>query len=232
MEFHIDMDGCLVKPPNYSQVELSCSSEKLVLYYMQKHLGGYKWPIPTDVLIKLLEIHASDLDLYADLSDDEEGTTGATYVYTHQKPEVKVSRELSDGHHEHELRQTLAHEFAHTFFHGYFWYWQTPVFEKFKSNRQIRTVYRCKKTECVTEQPWAEAQAEFAARALLMPFSPLVFQIVEPYSTRQAVRWPFFAQSDHANELTEIAAKYFEVSPLDARTRMCELGILRSAGNP
>jgi Zn-dependent peptidase ImmA (M78 family) len=231
MEFYIDMDGRLVKPPNYSQVELSCASEKLVLYYMQKHLGGYKWPIPTDVLVKLLEIHASDLDLYADLSEDEEGTTGATYVYSDQKPEVKVSRELSDGHHEHELRHTLAHEFAHTFFHGYFWYWQTPVFEAFKSNPQIRTVYRCKQAEYATEQPWAEIQAEFAARALLMPLSHLVFQIVESYSMRQAARWPFLTGSDHAERLTQTTASYFDVSLSEADTRLCELGFLRTTAN-
>lgn len=231
MEFYIDIEGRLVKPPDYSQAELSCSSAKLVLYYMQKHLGGYKWPIPTDVLIKLLEIHASDLDLYADLSDEEEGTTGATYVYSDQKPEVKIARELSDGHHEHELRQTLAHEFAHTYFHGYFWYWQTPVFEAFKSKAQIRTVYRCKEGECSGDRPWAEAQAEFAARALLMPVDPLEFQIVEPYSIRQGVRWPFLTGSDHAANLTETAARYFDVSRTEAHTRLCELGYIRNTAN-
>lgn len=227
MEFFIDTYGRLVKPPDYTAAELNSYCDKLILFYMQKHLGAYEWPIPTDVLIKLIECHASDLDLYADLSEEGEGIAGVTYVYSDQIPEVKISRELSEQDcHKHVLRRTLAHEFAHAFFHGYFWYGQTPVFDIFSSDTNTRVVYKCRQCREGEAESWAESQAEFAAGAVLMPGTPLVLHLAHPYRIRHNLHWPVKADTEHANRLIDVVAEYFDVCRFDASQRLVDLKIV------
>ena len=82
---------------------------------MDRHSGGFRLPIPTDNLIRMIEADTDDLDLYADLPDDEDGHTD---FFVDQKPIVKIAKRLSDPRYENRLRMTLGHEYGHVWFHA------------------------------------------------------------------------------------------------------------------
>ena len=41
--------------------------ERKIADFMDRHCGGFRLPIPTDDLIRMIEVEAEDLDMYADL---------------------------------------------------------------------------------------------------------------------------------------------------------------------
>jgi hypothetical protein len=56
--------------------------------FMNRRSGGYRLPIPTNELIRLLEEHAEKVDTYADLP---EGIHGQTSLYYDRRPIVKIA---------------------------------------------------------------------------------------------------------------------------------------------
>ena len=85
---------------------------------MDRHSGGFRLPIPTDDLIRMIEAEADDLDMYADLPEEQDGYTD---FFSDRKPRVKISARLSDPRYENRLRCTLGHEYGHVWFHAPLW---------------------------------------------------------------------------------------------------------------
>jgi len=50
---------------------------------MDHNSGGFRLPIPTDDIIRMIEAEAEDLELYADLSENVDGYTD---YFTDRKP--------------------------------------------------------------------------------------------------------------------------------------------------
>ena len=54
---------------------LDARCEGIIKDFMERRSGGFRLPIPTDELTRLIEEEADDLDLYAQLPDGVEGLT-------------------------------------------------------------------------------------------------------------------------------------------------------------
>jgi hypothetical protein len=115
------MTGRFHMRPYYEVDELDQECERIITKFMQERCGGLILPIPTDILTKLIERDAEDLDLYADLSAEGSDVQGVTDFYPGQKPRVRIAEELSQDRHEHRLRTTLTHEYGHVWFHKALW---------------------------------------------------------------------------------------------------------------
>jgi hypothetical protein len=68
-------------------------------------------PITTDLLTVMIEEHAEQLDLYANMATEVQGLTTISAA---KRPFVRINRQLSTASHRtNRLRSTLAHEFYH-----------------------------------------------------------------------------------------------------------------------
>jgi hypothetical protein len=90
--------------------ELDQRCERRIANFMNEHCGGFRLPVPTDDLIRMIEAEADDLDLYADLPEEEDGHTD---FFADRKPRVMIAKRLSDPRYENRLRMTLGHEYGH-----------------------------------------------------------------------------------------------------------------------
>jgi len=76
---------------------------------MDHNSSGFRLPIPTDDIIRMIEAEAEDLELYADLSENVDGYTD---YFTDRNPDVKISERLASSRYENRLRMTLSHEYG------------------------------------------------------------------------------------------------------------------------
>jgi hypothetical protein len=95
MKYVSDRSGRFPKRPHYEPSELDQECEHIITDFMRSHCGGFRLPIPTEALTKLIERDAEDLDLYADLSEEGEDVEGVTAFVPQQKPRVRISSSLS-----------------------------------------------------------------------------------------------------------------------------------------
>jgi len=98
-----DTTGRFPRRPHYEQHELDAACDELV--------GARAEPkLSTDALMVLIERHAADLDLYADLSAEGADVEAVTDFVPGERPRVRISARLSESpRREHRLRTTLAH---------------------------------------------------------------------------------------------------------------------------
>ena len=131
---------------------------------MDRHCGGFRLPIPTDDLIRLVEMDAEDLDLYADLPEEEDGHTD---FFADRKPIVKIAKRLSDPRYENRFRMTLCHEYGHVWFHAPLWRKSGP------DDSPAEPRWTCHRDRIVDapQSDWMEFQAAYIGGALLMPAS-------------------------------------------------------------
>ena len=129
--------------------------------FMERHCGGFRLPIPTDDLIRLIEMETDDLDMYADLPDEEDGHTD---FFADRKPRVMIAKRLSDSRYENRLRMTLGHEYGHVWFHA-------PLWRKSGSGHPSEPRWTCHRDRIVDapQTDWMEFQAAYIGGALLMP---------------------------------------------------------------
>ena len=66
--------------------------EGIIISFMERRSGGFRLPIPTDELTRLIEEEADDLDLDAQLPD---GVEGLTDFFADRRPKVRIAEELS-----------------------------------------------------------------------------------------------------------------------------------------
>ena len=103
----------------YTQAYLDERCEQILFEFLNDLYGQITVPVPTGALIKLIERDVRELNLYADLTQVEEGLLGVTFFDPPRKPEVRIARALyEDAKGAHRLRFTLAHEYMHVSVHN------------------------------------------------------------------------------------------------------------------
>ncbi len=158
--------GRPIKRLYFKTEELDERCERIVAEFMDHRAGGFRLPIPTDDIIRMIEAEADDLDLYADLPESVDGYTD---YFADRNPKVKISERLSSPRYENRLRMTLGHEYGHVRFHAPLWRKSGPDSDR----RPAARSWRCERDTIVTapENDWMEWQAAYISGALLMPRS-------------------------------------------------------------
>lgn len=117
-----DKTGHFARRPYYDARELDDDCERLVSELLLKRHGRVDYPVATDDLTVLIEMHDAKLDSYADLSAYGEDVEGVTGFFHDRGPRVSISESISgDDRRENRYRTTLTHEFGHVKFHGPLW---------------------------------------------------------------------------------------------------------------
>lgn len=229
MKYIHDTTGRFHMRPYYEADELDLECERIITEFMQERCGELILPIPTDILTKLIERDAEDLDLYADLSAEGSDVQGVTDFYPGQKPHVRIAEELSQDRYEHRLRTTLTHEYGHVWFHKALWdhhLLSLPLFPDVAHS----TSPKCKR-EGILGAPmsdWMEWQAGYVCGALLMPRG-ILKRFVANFVKEQQLYCPLNVASAHATRLTNMVATRFDVSQDAARMRLLKMRYLTNA---
>lgn len=226
MKYIRDTTGKFVQRPHFDPQELDLECESIITDYMRQTCGKVQYPIPTDVLTKLIERDSSDLDLYADLTIEGDDIQGVTFFPPNKKPVVKIAAELSEKRSEHRLRTTLTHEYGHVRFHGplYAVELSTPTL---LNNDRNKAFPRCNRPAIfeATEYDWMEWQAGYICGALLMPVSD-IRRLAREYMGEAKVNAPLWCSSPAARELITRVSRQFLVSEDAARVRLTKLALL------
>ncbi len=228
-----DPTGRFPERPFYRQEDLDSLSEGWIVGFLMERYGKAKFPVSTEDPTVMIERDTSDLDQYADLSEEgeeDEEVQGLTLFYPDRKPEVKIAQELADvGYRENRLRTTLTHEFAHVKLHDGLWPFDQP---RLFPDEQKALGPRCKRPGEIGGYvgDWMEWQAGYASGAILMPISWLRDLIQEAFTA-----WGAFANiprnSAQAVDLIARVAHRFDVSTDAARVRLSQLDYLMD-GSP
>ena len=178
-----DLTGRFNERPHFEPSELDSICDRVLLEHVERRDAKIEYPISTDFLLTLIEVHASDLDLYADLSAEGTDVEGVTVFVRGKRPSVRISATLAgDARREVRLRTTLAHEFGHVHLHDALFqsHADTPDLfgDKHVGSRQQsarpsnhQDIARCKRATIVgaPNSDWMEWQAGYVCGALLMP---------------------------------------------------------------
>ena len=193
--------------------------ERKIAEFMNQHCGGFKLPIPTSAIIRMIAAEADELELHADLA---EGVDGYTDFFADRKPNVKISARLSATRYQNRFRFTLGHEYGHVWFHA-------PLWRKSKEDptRPAAPCWICHRDtiSSAPERDWMEYQADHLGGALLMPRSDLVEWAGE-IAMREGRNPPLRADSESGRALIERVRTRCQVSGQAARVRLLRLGLL------
>jgi Zn-dependent peptidase ImmA (M78 family) len=200
--------------------ELDRECEQIVTNFMDRHSAGFSLPVPTDDIIRMIEMEADDLDMYADLPEELDGYTD---FFFERKPRVRIAKRLSDPRYENRLRMTLGHEFGHVRFHAPLW--RDGGVER--DRRPAEPCWTCNRDTIVAapENDWMEWQAAYIGGALLMPREP-VRLLVRGIGVPQAPETAVGADSDLGQAAILRVTKGCQVSQQAARVRLAKLGLL------
>ena len=224
-----DNTGRFAERPYYEREELESMSEELITGFLRETHGRASFPVSTEDLTILVENHTSDLDQYADLAHEGLDVEGVTLFFKDRAPAVKIAEHLANpGGHEHRLRTTLTHEFAHVKLHGFLWQFnQLSLFPE--QNTGLGP--RCQRVGILgtTQTDWMEWQAGYVSGALLMPFTSLNKLVGTAVG-----EWRAFGSvamtSEEGQQLIRLVATEFEVSQEAARVRLAQRGVLAEEG--
>lgn len=216
-----DATGRFSRRPWYTQAYLDERCEQILFEFLNELYGQITIPVPTGALIKLIERDARELNLYADLTQVEEGLLGVTFFDPPRKPEVRIARALyEDAKGAHRFRFTLAHEYMHVRVHN-------PLYQGTAIAK--RQEQRCTGDETLGLRPkvdWMEWQANYAGAALLMPLSRLR-PVVEVCLGKDGPI-PLAFDSSRATDFRQRVSEAFFVSADAAGVRLIQLGHLTS----
>lgn len=198
-----DATGRFPRRPHYELPELESACADLLLELRRvRHTGSQA--VSTDDLTVLVEQHAADLDLFADLPPEVDGVTEFA---RDARPRVRVAERLSSqARLANRLRTTLAHELAHVVLHNFIW-WFDPGVPFDPHALSPRCILRARSVD------WMEWQANYCAGALLMPADAL-----DPPEE------PVWERSARGRLLIRGVQTRFEVSAQAATTRLRQLG--------
>ena len=193
--------------------------EGVIREFMERRSGGFRLPIPTNELVRLIEERTAKFDHYAKLPP---GIHGQTSLYYDRRPKVKISDRLYGAASDHLERTTLVHEFGHVWLHAPLW----------REAGRLRAgtagpVWTCNR-EAIIEAPqrdWMEYQAGWVSGALLMPATALRAWATE-VAARLSAQLPFPVMSKSDGQLIYLVAERCDVSQLAARIRLLKLGLL------
>lgn len=220
MKFLRDPLGRPIKRLYFKTEELDEQCERIVRDFMDRRSGGFRLPIPTDEIVRMIEAEADDLDMYANLP---EGQDGFTEFFVDRKPRVQISRRLSDPRYENRLRTTLGHEYGHVWFHAPLWRESGLDSDRRPAARSLR----CERDTIVTasENDWMEWQAAYISGALLIPRTNVIVltnQVAESYGGAA----PVALDASAGRDLIRQVRKRFQVSEQAAQVRLSRLGLL------
>ena len=176
MRWTKDLTGRFPERPYYPQEELDSLSEEWIVGFLDDRYGKAEFPVSTEDLTVMIECDTSDLDQYADLSEEgeeDEEVQGLTLFFPDRKPVVKIAQELAgSGRREHRLRTTLTHEFAHVKLHARLWPFDQP---RLFPDAEESPGPRCKRPGDIRGfgTDWMEWQAGYVSGAVLMPVTRL-----------------------------------------------------------
>lgn len=221
-----DRTGRFGKRPYYREKDLDRACEVMVRRLLQDKVGCVRFPLTTDELFVLVEQHVSDLDVYADLTDEGFEVEGATDFAVGKRPAIKVSEKLSASEgRENRYRTTLAHELGHAVFHDEVFQLRFASGDLLSDRGEARIV--CKR-ETMVDAPqvdWMEWQASYASCAFLMPREALS-NLLRPLVVASGKLAPFRVGSETANVLIATVIDAFAVSRDAARVRLTKLNYL------
>ncbi len=222
-----DKTGRFARRPFYDERELDSECERLIRDLLLKRRGEVVYPVSTDDLTMLIELHDADLDPYADLSRYGQDVEGVTEFFPDRGPHVSISAQIStDEWRENLYRTTLTHEFGHVKFHGPLWA------EKFATGDMLDRGFNANKAiskrDTMLDAPqsdWMEWQAGYISGALLMPVTP-VRRLVSDYCGPRELHGNIHAASEHAARLVQLVMEQFAVSEEAARIRLLKLNLI------
>ena len=192
--------------------------ERKIAEFMDRHCGGFRFPIPTSAIIRMIAAEA-ELELHADLA---EGVDGYTDYFTDRKPRVKISERLSSVRYENRFRFTLSHEYGHVWFHA-------PLWRKSQEDptRPAVPCWTCHRDTIGTaqEKDWMEWQADHLGGALLMPRSYVLAWAGE-LAMHEGRNPPLHVDSNLGRAVIGRLKRRCQVSEQAARTRLRRLGLL------
>lgn len=220
-----DKTGRFPQRPHYKPEELDYECQEIVSRFLKHKFGTVKLPISTDDLTVLIEQDTSDLDLYADLSEDGEDIEGATDFFKNKEPVVLIKKELREQPwREHRLRTTLSHEYGHVKLHAFLWKTYRP---KLIPSPGWEKGPRCKRSTILAppQKDWLEWQASYASGAFLIPITYLR-QIAGDFLKEQGYYRSVMTGSSEADILIQRIADSFDVSWDAAKVRLSQQGYL------
>jgi Zn-dependent peptidase ImmA (M78 family) len=200
--------------------ELDARCERKIADFMDGHRGGFRLPIPTDDLIRLIEMDTDDLDMYADLPEEEDGHTD---FFADRKPRVMIAKRLSDPRYENRLRMTLGHEYGHVWFHAPLW--RISGFDTDDGPAKPRWTCHRDRIVDAPQSDWMEFQAAYIGGALLMPSYSVKLWAGE-IAMREAKQPPVPEGSDLGRAMIERLIRRCRVSEQAARVRLLRLGLV------
>jgi len=209
-----DASGRFPRRPHYEPAELEAvCADLLGQLHQLRPTAGAQAALSTDDLTVLLEQHAADLDLYAELPADLDAVTDFARG---ARPRVRVAARLSaTARSAHRLRTTLAHELGHVVLHNFIWWFSPdPDPDPGVPFDPAALSPRCALRRQASD--WMEWQANYCAGALLMPAAALLADAAEPVWERSA----------RVQALIRQTAQRFEVSAQAAGIRLRQLGRL------
>jgi len=227
MKWVKDKTGRFAQRPHYLPEELDVECEELISTFLRERHGRAQYPVSTDDLTVLVETLVADLDLYADLSQEEGEVEGVTDFLPGKKPKVRISKRLSeDDRMANRLRTTLTHELGHVKFHAF-------MFEAPKSGLLFEPATpnltnKCKRSNMLEarQSDWMEWQAGFACGAFLMP-GTVVAEIVREFvrGLKDPIAQLHLSSTEGQSLITTLTER-FGVSRDAARVRLLQKGIL------
>jgi Zn-dependent peptidase ImmA (M78 family) len=198
--------------------------EGIMREFMNRRSGGYRLPIPTDELIRLLEERAEKVDTYADLP---EGIQGQTLLFYDRRPIVRIAESIYRTRSDHRVRTTAGHEFGHVWLHAPLWREAGIKLGLGARRASDGPVWNCHRDNIVNavKTDWVEWQAGWVSGAILMPASALRAWVAE-YAAKFGTNPPFALNSPAASALIKRVAEECDVSILAAQVRLSKLRLI------
>lgn len=227
MKWVQDRTGRFPRRPHYDPQELDYECEQVITNFLRRRHSKVEYPITTDDLTVLIESAVEDLDPGADLSSEPGEVEGVTEFLRGRKPNVKVSRLLSESSsRENRYRTTLTHEFGHVHFHNFMFQVESETLSLFDvpPPKAEEFSIKCKRENIVgaPEVDWMEWQAGFACGALLIPITPLS-KLVREFRTKQRLDHVGIAdRSEVGSVLISEVSSTFRTSTEAARVRLLQ----------
>lgn len=229
-----DKMGRFARRPYYDARELDGDCERLISGLLLKRHGRVEYPVATDDLTVLIEMHDAELDNYADLSCYGHDVEGVTEFFSNRGPRVSISEHISgDDRRENRYRTTLTHEFGHVKFHGPLWDERFATGDLLEHGAHAnKAVSKRDNILNAPQSDWMEWQAGYISGALLMPVTPLR-RLVSDYCSPRELHGSIHVTSEHAAVLTQTVMKSFAVSEEAARVRLLKLNLITTTvGQP
>ena len=205
--------------------------ENLICDFLRSRHQSVQYPISTNDLTVLIETLADDLDLYADLSQEDGDVEGVTDFFQGRRPKVRISKRLSADHRLiNRFRTTLTHELGHVKFHTFMF--DGPTTTSLFQSESPELSNKCKRENMLqaSQTDWMEWQAGFACGAFLMPACALREVIRLFMDQRKAAVARFAVTSAEGEALINAVVSQFQVSRDAARVRLVQRGALTEAG--